>query len=96
MIAPSDTDLYWASREFKTWVVSLKARKVRLTRGTDENGRATYVPLSTKRDMYVRSRTSQGATRCALANLYCGESMQVVDVRLASPHDLGCTAGSAS
>ena len=88
----TEWDIYWSTRPHKTWVVHLKARKVRMSLegrpGTTD--KLSWKVHSDKRTMYVRARTKTGAAQCALDNLFCGEKMEVVDVRLATAGDLGC------
>lgn len=69
-----DAAAYWAHREFKKFVVSM------------ESGPRRKPQRETR---YVCARTSERAEVCAKAQSFMS-SPRVVDIRLATPRDLGC------
>ena len=68
-------EAYWASREFKTWVVFIQSKSRQRKRAWDKK--------------IVRARTSCGAIKTAKANSLM-KGHVACDARLATPSDLGC------
>jgi hypothetical protein len=84
-----EANLYWSTREHKKWVVSLKSHKNRLVVVKGADGRQTLERVNPNCTMHVSARTAAGAKRTAIEN-QVGDRMDVVGVRLATAHDLGC------
>lgn len=74
-ISEQEACAYWASREFKKWVVTLeRGNRIRPEREV----------------MYVRARTSRGAIACARRNASKVKTPSRTACRLATAFDLGC------
>ncbi len=70
---------YWSTRPVKIWVVEISRR----------------INYETKtQTMYVRSRTRDGAEKCARENTYVRGNVSA-RARLATPRDLGCVLGAS-
>lgn len=67
---------YWATREFKTWAVTLAT-------GPEKKPTQRYV-------MYIRARTLEGAIKCARENNLFVKGRPRVHARLATWRELGC------
>lgn len=74
-----DADAYWASREWKKWVVDLESGPRRKPR---------------RETRYICARTHERAVACAKGETFMTRP-RVVWVRLATPRDLGCVPGPA-
>lgn len=68
-------EAYWASREFKTWVVFLQKKSRQKKSASDKK--------------IVRARTRAGAVKTAKANSFL-KGCVASSVSLATPFDLGC------
>ncbi|QBY56129.1 hypothetical protein [Cupriavidus oxalaticus] len=72
---------YWASREFKTWAVTLAT-------GPEKKPTQRHV-------MYVRARTAESATKTALDNNVVVKGRIRTHARLATWRELGCVRTAA-
>lgn len=72
---------YWATREIKTWAVTLSA-------GPDKRPTQRHT-------MFVNSRTADGAIRTARENNTVVKGRLRVQVRLATWRELGCVRRAA-
>lgn len=84
-----EANQYWAARDYKKWVVTLRARK-RLSRVIEIAGRRVVRPLPSTHDIHVGARTRAGAIECALKNAPATNDWSFESARLARPIDLGC------
>lgn len=80
-IAQFDPTTYWESRDIKVFAVTLRHVERRGTRG-----RRFY----TASVIYVRARTPEGAARTAKRNYYGRKKICGINVRYATPTELGC------
>lgn len=72
---------YWATREFKTWAVTLTA-------GPEKKPTQRHV-------MYVRSRSADGAIKTAREHNQVVKGRIRVQARLATWRELGCVRNAA-
>lgn len=93
LMSQSEANAYWATREYKKWVVTLTGPKRTLSvLGRDGQWVTRREPKVAT--MYVSARDSVRAIACALLNCFEHERWIHQTARLATAQDLGCVCVS--